>query len=116
MFDRASYFREYRRNRKASGTWKKEWRGGGSRGDVKGQQKRYWEKHGPRVRTDEYVRKNRKQQRERRVSEVRKEYAVKLLVAGTRLKSSDLPAVLVEAKQIEIKLKRLVRNGDYRKT
>ena len=118
MFERLSYFREYRRARKASGTWKKEWRTRGSKGNVKEQQRRHREKTKgiPRVRTAEYKAKNRNQQRKRRVSEVTREYAVKLLTQNTHLKAGNLPKCLIEAKQVEVKLKRRLRNGDYIKT
>ena len=43
-------------------------------------------------------------------------YVITCLLRRTRLTVDDLPKMLIEAKREEIKLKRLVRNGDYCKT
>ena len=106
MFDRQAYMREYKRRRKDAGTWDR-----GSKGDTKGQWQRWSSTH-KRERTPEY----REYKRRRRIERVYPEYAKKLLCAGTVLRSSDLPHVLVEAKQAEIRLRRALKHGNDCKT
>lgn len=105
-FDRQAYMREYKRTRKAAGTWNR-----GSKGDTKGQWRRWAATH-TRTRTTEYKQTCRR----RRIERVYPEYAKKLLCAGTVLRSCDLPRVLVEAKQAEIRLRRALRHGNDCKT